>query len=296
MKSKKRNTKKYSKKKLITKKRYNKRGGGQPAAAAAEQFQKIIGDDKCNLTVPYVSNLEKTSYSPDKLMKKLEKTDLLEKEDPEFQNMFKKNVKGFCATSGENKYLKFCSNLFNCVKEPRLFYEVLNDIFDLDIGDSPKLKNFYKTKKKLNPDLNKDDFYKQEKETRAEAVSAFLVNVVFKTINDFETKNPPKNKDPTDKIFLKPKFEDLFKNISISINFQTETIPNLKKKILDKETIIGDYYTARVFSSDDKQSLNENKDKRGDTFIFLVIGGFLTTLFLRMDFFAAPPELPGSIS
>ena len=109
-------------------------------------------------------------------------------------------------------------------------------------------------------------------------------------------KNPPKNKDPTDKIFLKPKFEDLFKNISISINFQTETIPNLKKKILDKETIIGDYYTARVFSSDDKQSLNENKDKRGDTFIFLVIGGLLTTLFLRFDFFAAPPELPGSIS
>ena len=148
MKSKKRNFKKYRKKKIISKKRLNKRGGGQPAAAAAEQLQKIIGDDKCDLTVPYVGNLEKVSYDPAKLMKKLEKTDLLEKEGPEFQTMFKKNMKSFCASSKENKYLKFCSNLFNCVKEPRLFYEVLNDIFDLDIKDSPKLKNFYKQKKK----------------------------------------------------------------------------------------------------------------------------------------------------
>lgn len=296
MKSKKRNTKKHSKKKIITKKRHNKKGGGQPAAAAAERFQQIIGDDKCDLTVPYVGKLEKTSYSPDKLMKKLEKTDFLEKENPQFQTMFKKNIKLFCASSKENKYLKFCSNLFNCIKEPRLFYEVLNDIFDLDIADSPKLKNFYKTKKKINPDLVLDDFYKLEKETRAEAVAAFLINVLFKTINDFEAKNPPKNKNPTDNIYLKKKFEDLFNNISISVNFQTETIPDLKKKILDKETIIGDYYTAKVFSSDDKQSLNENKDERGGTFIFLVVGGFLLTLFLRTNFFAAPPKLPGSIS
>ena len=80
------------------------------------------------------------------------------------------------------------------------------------------------------------------------------------------------------------------------MDFKKETVANLKKKILDKETVIGDYYTASVFSSDDKQSLNENKDERGDTFIFLVIGGILTTLFLKMNFFAAPPTLPGSVS
>ena len=80
------------------------------------------------------------------------------------------------------------------------------------------------------------------------------------------------------------------------MNFKKETVEDLKKKLLDKETVIGDYYTASVFSSDDKQSLNENKDERSGNFIFIVIGGFLTTLFLKMNFFAAPPTLTGSIS
>jgi hypothetical protein len=296
MKSKKRNIKKYSKKIIISKKNINKKGGGAAGAAAKEQLQKIIGDDKCDLTVPFINNLEKVSYGPEKLMKKLEKTDLLQKEGPEFQTMFKKNMKTFCASSKENKYLKFCSNLFNCVKDPRLFYEVLNDIFDLDISDSPKLKNFFKSKRKINRNLTKEAFYIQEKESRAEAVSEFLIKVIFKTINDFEAKNPPKEKNPTDNIFLKKKFETLFINISIKVDFKTETVPDLKKKILDKENIIGDYYTAKVFSGDDKQSLNENKDKRGDTFLFLVIGGILTTLVLKMNLFGAPPNLPGSIS
>jgi hypothetical protein len=296
MKSKKRLSKKRLSKKYSKKKKINKRGGGQAIAAAKEQFQKITGDDKCDLTVPYVGNLEKVSYDPAKLMKKLEKTDLLEKEGPEFQTMFKKNMKKFCGNSKENKYLKFCSNLFNCVKEPRLFYEVLNDIFDLDINDSPKLENFYKKKKKLTPDLSTDDFYKQQKELRCEAVSEFLVNVIFKTINDFESKNPSKDKNPTDNIFLKKKFETLFVNIQVSVNFKKETVEDLKKKLLDKETVIGDYYTASVFSSDDNQSLNENKDERSGNFIFIVIGGILTTLFLKMNFFAAPPTLTGSIS
>ena len=65
--------------------------------------------------------------------------------------------------------------------------------------------------------MTQDDFYKQEKETRAEAVAELhKLKTVFKTINDFEAKHPPKNKDPTDKIFLKKKLEDLFKNMEIT--------------------------------------------------------------------------------
>ena len=98
---------------------------------------------------------------------------------PDFKNIFKKHMKTFCGSSRETKYLKFCSNLFNCVKAPRLFYEVMNDIFDLDMGDAPKLKKIYDKKKKNNPELTKEAFYKEEKESRAEGVSNFVVKVLF---------------------------------------------------------------------------------------------------------------------
>ena len=291
-----------SKKKFISKKRknykqkYTKKGGAGLADMAKTQLNKIVGNDKCDLSVDYISGLEKTSYSPQKMLGKLEKTELLEKENPPFKKLFKKNMTSFCGSSKENRYLKFCSNLFNCVKTPKLFYEVMNDIFDLDIKDSPKLKNLYEKKKKITPTFDEEQFYNEEKGFRSESVSLFFVNVIFKTINEYEEKYPPKNKSPIEAIFLKQKFLDMFKNFGMDIKIKTETIETFKSKILDKETAISDYYTARVLKSDDKQNLNENKDDRSSSFIFILIGGLLTTLIIRSDIFSAPPGIMGSVT
>ena len=264
------NLKRYNKKKkVITRKKNNKKGGAMAMAKA--QVQKMAGDDKCDLSIPFVNGLEKASYSSQKMLQKLEETDLLSKETQEFKTMFTNNMRNFCGRDDNTKYLKFCSNLFNCVKEPRLFYEVLNDIFDLDIKYNPKLKSLYNKKKKsIQQNLSLEDFLKEEKDSRAQAVSEFLVKVLFKTITDFELKHPPSDKDPTNNIFLKEKFKNLFTNINISTDFAKETAADLKKKIMDKETVIGDYYTAKILKGDEDQSLNENKDERSSNFILFV--------------------------
>lgn len=289
---KKKNIKNISKK---SKKISNKKGGGL-GTLAKKQLQTMTGDDTCDLSIPYLSTLEKTSYDTKKLLKKIEETDLLKKENKEFKNLFKVNLTYFCGRKTDTKYLKFCSNLLNCVKEPRLFYEVLNDAFDLDISFSPKLKALYKKQLQINKSLTKEDFYKEEKEQRILAISNFLVRVLFKSINDFEKKYPPNNKSPSDTIFLKNKFLDLFKDINLSINIKTINVDELKEKLMKKEIAISDYYTSRVFSKDDLQSINENKDERSPTFIFIVIGGLLTTLLLKLNLFGAPPNLGSSIS
>jgi hypothetical protein len=273
----------------------SKKGGGM-GTLAKKQLQTMTGDDTCDLSIPYLSTLEKTSYDTKKMLKKIEETDLLKKENQEFKNIFKVNLTYFCGRKTDTKYLKFCSNLLNCVKEPRLFYEVLNDAFDLDISSSPKLKALYKKQLQINKSLTKEDFYKEEKEQRILAISNFLVRVLFKSINDFEKKFQPNNKSPSDTIFLKEKFLDLFKDINLRINIKTIDVDELKEQLMKKETAISDYYTSRVFSKDDLQSINENKDERKPTFIFIVIGGLLTTLLLKLNLFGAPPNIGGSIS
>lgn len=282
-----------SKKKRMSKKK-NLNGGAM--AMATEQLKKIGGTDRCDISVDYIKGLEKALYSPDKLIKKLETSEFLAEENKEFKVLFKKNLKLFCGTSTANKYLKFCSNLFNCIKAPRLFYEVMNDIFDLDISSQPKLKTLFKQKQILSPTMTQDDFFKEEKNTRAEAVASFFVKVVFKTFIDFEKRHPPTKKTPADNIFMKDKLLSMFNDIGININVPSEDVETLKEKILSKESAITDNYMARVFKEDDQQNLNENKDKRNPTFIFLVIGGFFLTVILRSNIFSAPPALEGSIS
>ena len=230
------------------------------------------------------------------MLEKLKTTNLLSKENPQFKKLFTKHMTSFCGASKDNRYLKFCSNLLNCVKTPVLFYEVMNSIFDLDIEESSKLKLLYKNKKKLVTGLKEADFYNEEKQSRAQSISLFFINVIFKTINKYEEKYPPKNKSLIEAVFLKPKFLDMFKNLGMDINIKTETSETLSSKILGKEDAITDYYMAKVLKPENTQNINENKDDRSGSFIFIIISGIFITLFLRSDILNAPPGIMGSIA
>lgn len=279
--------------KKLNKKNSMKGGAG---AMLKQNLKKAAGDDTCDLSIDYLNQLEKTSYKPEKLMKRAEESEFLRKENPGFKKMFSINLKTFCASSVGNRYLKFCSNLFSCLKEPILVYEVLNDIFDLNIKNQPKLKALYNQKKKLTAGLTVDDFYDIEKKTRSETTAMFFVKVLFKTINQYELKHPPKDKSPTDSIFLKEKIIIVFKNVGIDIDIKNETVEKLKEKILGSESAISDYYSSRIFSTSDEQGVRELKDKKSGSFIFLVIGIFLSTLALKSNFFDAPPGIVGSVT
>ena len=295
----KKNTKniKNTKNKIKTKSKKNKTGGA--AAMINQQKKKIMGNDndRCDLSKPYLNDVEKAFFSPNKLFNKIDNSDLLTKEKEEFKKIFKINMRGFCSDTKSNQYLKFCSNLFNCIKEPKLFYEVLNDIFDLEIKDAPKLKDLYKRKKQITKDLTLEDFYKQETKERARSISLFLIKVLFKTINQYEAKHPPEKINPTHTILLKSRFEILFSDIKILIDFKNETTENLTKKILDKKDIIQDYYTNKLFSSDLEESDRANKEHDGGaSFILIIVGGFLSMALLNTNMFNAPPQISGSIT
>lgn len=293
-----------SKKKLkntqnINKKSYIKNKIGGAGAMIQQQLKKIQGtdSDKCDLSKSYLNDTEKTFFSSNKMLNKIDKSDLLNKENDEFKTIFKRNMKVVCGDSNQNKYLKFCSNLLNCIKEPRFFYEVLNDIFDLDIKDTPKLRDLYKRQSKISKDLTLEDFYKQEKESRAHSISLFLTKVLFKTINQYEEKYPPTELNPANTILLKPRFEKLFTELKITVDFKNETTENLTKKILDKQDVIQDYYMDKLFSADLEESDRANKAHDGGaSFILIIVGGFLSMALLNTNIFNAPPQISGSIT
>ena len=269
---------------------------GGAYAMIKQNFKKITGDDICDLSLDYLSQLEKTAYSPNKMLKKADESEFLIKEDQGFKKNISINLKTFCGSSKGNRYLKFCSNLFSCLKEPILIYEVLNDIFDLNIKKNPKLKSLYNQKKKFKAGLTINEFYETEKKSRSETIAMFLVKVLFKSINEYELKHPPKYKSPTDSIFLKENIILVLKNVGINVNIKTEKVDQLKEKILNNESSIIDYYMTRLSSITDEQSVRELKEKKSSSFLFIVIGLFFGTIFLRSNFFDSRPGISGSIT
>ena len=284
-------------KKNIKKKNNKKKSMKGGAGAMMQQAIKTTaGDDTCDLSLDYSNLLEKSSYIPEKMLKKAEGSEFLRKENPQFKKMFSVNLRAFCGSSKGNRYLKFCTNIFSCIKEPILLYEVLNDIFDLNIKKQPKLKALFKKKQNFIAGLSIDDFYKKEKEDRAETMAMFLVKALFRTINQYEQIHPPTNKSPTETIFLKEKILLVFENVGLNIDIKKESVEDLKQKILKQEGAITDYYSSRIFSTDDEQGIREMKDKKNGSFIFIVVGLFLSTLALQTNFFDAPPSIGGSVT
>lgn len=281
-------TKKNIRNNKCKKKKSMKGGAG---SMMQQTLKTAFGDDTCNLSLDYLIEQEKYSYNPNKMLKKAIKSDFLIKENPAFKKLFIINLRTFCGSSRENKYLKFCSNLFSCIKEPILLYEVLNDIFDLDIDKQPELKTLFK-----NTGLTLEDFYENEKKSRTETMAMFLVKVLFKTINKYELKHPPKNKSPTNNIYLKEKILLVLKNVGLDVDIKTETVEKLKEKILSKELAINDYYSSRLFSDDYEQGVKKLKEEKSDSYILIVIGLLLGTIVLRSNLFDSPPGIGGSIS
>ena len=132
-------------------------------AQVAEGALKAAGvADRCNLAVDYFGKMEQGLYSEKKLMDKVKKLEFIKEEPKLFTKIFTAKLKAFCVTRESRKYLKFCSNLLNCLKGPSRFYEVLNDMFDVD-EKAPLIKQLYKSKTSLDKNLKIDSFTKDEK-------------------------------------------------------------------------------------------------------------------------------------
>ena len=275
------------------------RGGGMGMGMGAQVTEGALQAaglaERCNLAVDYYGKMEQGLYSEQKLMEKVKKLEFIKEEPKLFTTLFTKKLKTFCVTKNSKRYLKFCSNLLNCLKGPSKFFEILNDMFDLD-PKAPLIKQMYKTKKSVDSTLTNEKFIENEKNLRVETVAKFLVEVVFSAIIDYEKKHPPEKKVPIHALFLKDKLLELFKKINIEFDLKKITSDELTQIFKDKEIAIIDFYSSRSDESMETQDSIENKDERFPTFIAIVAGLLLSIVVIESELFDAPPGVPGGIS
>ena len=201
-------------------------------------------------------------------------------------------MNNFFAENNKSEYLKFCTNLFGCIKEPNIFYEVLNDVIDVSVK-YPKIKELFDKKKKEKPYIEEGEFINEHKKERAKGMASFMVEALFKSINEYEKKHG--ENAPNHTVNLKNDFKQLFSDLKINIDYKSETVDSLTNKIIDKENVIKDYYDSKLLS-DDSESINENKDKRSPTFLIFIIGLIGTLITIETGLFEAPPGILGGVN
>jgi hypothetical protein len=263
---------------------------------ALKAIAKAAGqNEKCNLAIDPYSKNESKLYSGKKLEKKLKKLPFIKAEQQLFQDRFKENLNAICVKEETGKYLKFCSNLLNCMKAPNKFYEVLHDVFNID-EKQPLTKQLYDNKKKLVPGLSMNKFIEDEKKARIKAMAKFMVDVIFKSIIEYERKHPPEKKNPQHVLGLKTKLDKLFKDLNMDFDLKKINEQDLIKVLNEKEVSIIDYYQARTSAGTEKIDTISNKDKRTPTFLKIFIGLIASIVIIETGWFDAPPGVPGGIS
>jgi hypothetical protein len=290
-------TKKNNLRKTNFKTKKNIKGGGTGLGAmVSEGIQKATGQaERCNLAIDFYGKIETSMYTDAKLMEKIKKLEFIKNEPKLFKDIFTKKLKKFCIDTESKRYLKFCSNLLNCMKGPKLFYEILNDMYGVD-KTFPLIKQLYKTKYKIDPSLTMDSFIKEEKTLRITTMAKFLIDVIFSSIKEYEKKHPPEKKIPIHALFLTDKLKELFKKISIDITFKDITEDKLTNIFVEKETAIVDYYQSRIMGDLSTQDSTENKDERSSAFIGIVAALILSIVVIETGIFDAPPGIGGGIT
>ena len=277
-------------------KKSKKLSGGGLAGVMQKGFMKATGqNEKCNLAVDPYSLLESKLYNRKKLNKKVEKLQFIKSEPELFKKLFTQNLNSYCVELSGKRYLKFCSNLLNCLKAPSKFYEVLYDTFNVD-EKQPLTKQLYNNKKKLNSSLTMEKFIEGEKKLRLQAMAGFMIEVIFKSIIQYERKHPPEKKIPQHALVFKDKLTGFFKDINMDFDLKKISQGNLEKLLLDKEVSIMDYYTSRTSAGTESISTVDNKDKRTPTFLKIFLGVIASIVIIETGWFDAPPGVPGGIS
>ncbi len=270
--------------------------GGGLAGVMQKGFMKATGqNEKCNLAVDPYSKLESKLYSSKKLNSKLPKLPFIKSEPDLFKQLFTKNLNEYCVNKEDKRYLKFCSNLLNCLKSPSKFYEVLYDTYNVD-EKQPLTKQLYNNKKKINSALTMEKFIEAEKRLRLRTMAGFMVEVIFQSIIQYEKKHPPEKKIPQHALVFKDKLIGFFKDINMEFDLKKVTQENLIKLLKDKEVSIMDYYTSRTSAGTEAISTVSNKDKRTPTFLKVFLGVLASIVIIETGWFDAPPGVPGGIS
>ena len=296
-----------TKKIIITKKNKSKKSKKLFVGGAAGKVMGVLDGitktaanavgitEKCNLAIDFTGNLESKLYSPQKLSRTLLKLKFTKNEPELFKKFFNANASEFCVKLDSKRHLKFCSNLFNCLKNAQKFYEVLYDIFNIT-DKQPLTKQLYENKKKQDKSLTMEKFLKDEKKLRIKTMSAFVVDVIFKSVKQYERKHPPKTAPPDKKLVFKEKFIKFFENIGFEIKEMKIDKNEFEKLLIDKEVSIVDYYLTRTSPDDASTSTVSNQDKRAPTFLKLLVGAVGAILLIQTGWFDSAPGVPGGIS
>lgn len=256
-----------------------------------------INSEKCELMVKSVNKFaDKSLYTEAKLLKKLESVEFIKHEPQGFKEMFSRNLKSFCVTEKNGYHLKFCYNLVSCLKRPHLFFEMLNDLVSVD-EKNDFVKKLYNQKKSAGEQIDIVDLLEEEKTERCKAMADFLINVVFKSINEYEKKHPPNNKkSDKHKIFIKDKLEDLFRRMMLDIDIRSVDNNYLADQLKNKTQLIKDFALTRDLTVEDTADIIKNKDKRSSMFIGLVVSLLLSVITIESGIFDAPPGVSAGVS
>jgi hypothetical protein len=256
-----------------------------------------IKSEKCELMVKSVNKFaDKSLYTDKKLMKKLESVEFIKYENQGFKEMFSKNLKAFCVTEKNGYHLKFCYNLVSCLKRPHLFFEMLNDLVSVD-KKNDFVKKLYNQKKKAGEQVDMADLLEEEKTERCKAMADFLINVVFKSINEYHKKHPPKlQKNDKHKIFIKDKLDDLFRRMMLDIDMSSVDNNYLANELKNKTQLIKDFALTRDLTVEDTADIIKNKDKKSSMFIGLVASLLLSVITIESGIFESPPGVPAGVS
>ena len=141
-----------------------------------------------------------------------------------------------------------------------------------------------------------EKFLKDEKKLRIKTMSAFVVDVIFKSVKQYERKHPPKTAPPDKKLVFKEKFIKFFENIGFEIKEMKIDKNEFEKLLIDKEVSIVDYYLTRTSPDDASTSTVSNQDKRAPTFLKLLVGAVGAILLIQTGWFDSAPGVPGGIS
>tara|TARA_B100001057_G_scaffold499366_1_gene609733 strand:+ start:597 stop:1550 length:954 start_codon:yes stop_codon:yes gene_type:complete len=256
-----------------------------------------IKPEKCELMVKSVNKFaDKSLYTEKKLMKKLESVEFIKYEPQGFKEMFSRNLKAFCVTEKNGYHLKFCYNLVSCLKRSHLFFEMLNDLVSVD-EKNDFVKKLYNQKKKAGEQVDMADLVEEEKTERCKAMADFLINVVFKSINEYQKKHPPNSKkSDKNKIYIKNKLEDLFRRMMLDIDIKSVDNDALANELKNKTQIIKDFARTRDLTVEDTADIIKNKDKRSSMFIGLVVSLLLSVITIESGIFDAPPGVSAGVS
>merc|ERR1712070_813875 len=108
-----------------------------------------------------------------------------------------------------------------------------------------------------------------------------MVNVIFKSIVEYEKKHPPEKKNPQHALGLKKKLEKLFKDLNMDFDLKKINESDLIKILNEKEVSIIDYYQARVSGGTEQIDTISNKDKRTPTFLKIFFGLIASILIIE---------------